>query len=53
MFRQLAHFTDLSLLLLRLMVAVVFVSSGWSHVSGPWFRGPRGIHRTLWNLEVC
>jgi putative oxidoreductase len=30
-----AVFTDLSLLLLRLMVAAVFFSSGWSHVKDP------------------
>jgi len=35
MFPQLAQFTDLSLLLLRLMVAAVFVTSGWSHVRDP------------------
>ena len=35
MFPQLAQFTDLSLLLLRLMVAAVFVTSGWSHVTNP------------------
>ncbi len=33
MFPQLLQFTDLGLLLLRLMVAVVFVTSGWSHVT--------------------
>ena len=33
MFPQLARFTDLGLLLLRLMVASVFVTSGWSHVT--------------------
>ncbi len=32
MFPQLAQFTDFGLLLLRLMVGVVFVSSGWNHV---------------------
>jgi putative oxidoreductase len=32
MFPQLAQFTDLGLLLLRLVVGVVFVSSGWNHV---------------------
>jgi putative oxidoreductase len=37
MFPQLAQFTDFSLLLLRLMVAAVFATSGWSHV-----RDPRG-----------
>jgi putative oxidoreductase len=35
MFPQLAQFTDLSLLLLRLMVAAVFVTSGWTHVKDP------------------
>jgi putative oxidoreductase len=35
MFPQLAQFADLSLLLLRLMVAAVFVTSGWSHVKVP------------------
>jgi putative oxidoreductase len=35
MFPQLAEFTDLSLLLLRLMVATVFVSSGWAHLKNP------------------
>jgi putative oxidoreductase len=35
MFPQLAQFRDLSLLLLRLMVAAVFVTSGWSHVKDP------------------
>ena len=33
MFPQLAEFTDLALLLLRLMVAAVFLASGWGHVS--------------------
>lgn len=33
MFPQLFRFADLSLLLLRLMMGVVFFSSGWSHVS--------------------
>ncbi|HZE70185.1 MAG TPA: hypothetical protein VE135_11755 [Pyrinomonadaceae bacterium] len=35
MFPQLAQLTDLSLLLLRLMAAAVFVTSGWSHVKNP------------------
>jgi len=34
-FPQLAQFTDLGLLLLRLMVAAVFVTSGWGHLSKP------------------
>ncbi len=33
MFPQLAQFTDFGLLALRLMVAAVFVSSGWSHLT--------------------
>jgi putative oxidoreductase len=35
MFPQLARFTDLSLLLMRVMVAVVFVTSGYSHLKDP------------------
>jgi uncharacterized membrane protein YphA (DoxX/SURF4 family) len=35
MFPQLARFTDLSLLLLRLMVATIFVPSGCSDVRDP------------------
>jgi putative oxidoreductase len=35
MFPQLARFTDLSILLLRLMVALVFVTSGYSHLKDP------------------
>lgn len=33
LFPQLARFTDFGLLLLRLMVAVVFLPSGWSHLT--------------------
>jgi putative oxidoreductase len=32
MFPVLARFTDLALLLLRVMVGVVFITGGWSHV---------------------
>src|ERR1043165_537125 len=32
-------FTDAALLLLRLMVAVVFITSGWSHAKDPAGRG--------------
>jgi putative oxidoreductase len=35
MFPHFARFTDLGLLLLRLMIGIVFVSSGWSHVKDP------------------
>jgi putative oxidoreductase len=35
MFPQLAQFTDPSLLLLRLMVAAIFVASGWSDLRDP------------------
>ena len=35
MFPQLARFTDLGLLLMRLMVGLVFVTSGYSHVKDP------------------
>jgi putative oxidoreductase len=33
MFPQLARFTDLGLLLMRLMVASVFITSGWTHAT--------------------
>jgi putative oxidoreductase len=35
MFPQLARFTDAGLLLLRLMVALVFIASGFSHLKNP------------------
>jgi putative oxidoreductase len=35
MFPQLARFTDLGLLLLRLMVGLVFINSGYSHLKDP------------------
>ena len=34
-FPALAQFADLALLLMRLLVAVVFISSGWSHAKDP------------------
>ena len=39
MFPQLYRFTDLGLLLLRLMIGIVFLSSGWNHVKNPAERG--------------
>jgi putative oxidoreductase len=33
MFPQLAHFTDVALLLLRIMIGVVFLTSGWQHLT--------------------
>src|SRR5579872_2612779 len=39
MFPQLARFTDLALLLMRLMVGLVFVTSGYSHLKDPAARG--------------
>jgi putative oxidoreductase len=35
MFPQLFRFTDLGLLLLRLMIGIVFFTSGWSHAKDP------------------
>jgi putative oxidoreductase len=35
MFPELARFTDVTLLLLRVVVGVVFITSGWKHVSNP------------------
>src|SRR3954454_11711675 len=34
-FPQLTRFVDLALLLLRLMVGVVFLTSGWNHLKDP------------------
>ena len=39
MFPQLARFADLGFLLLRLMVGVVFITSGWNHLKDPATRG--------------
>jgi putative oxidoreductase len=38
-FPQLARFTDVALLLLRLMVGIVFVASGYKHLKDPETRG--------------
>jgi len=38
-FPVLAQFADLALLLMRLLVGVVFISSGWSHAKDPVIRG--------------
>src|SRR5213595_1260386 len=35
MFPQLARFTDVALLLLRIMVGIVFITSGWKHFLDP------------------
>jgi len=35
MFQQLAQFTDVALLLLRLIVGIVFINSGWKHLKDP------------------
>ena len=34
-FPQLAHFTDVALLLLRLMIGLVFIVGGWKHLKNP------------------
>ena len=34
-FPQLAHFTDIALLLLRIMIGIVFMTSGWKHLKDP------------------
>lgn len=38
-FPALSQFADLALLLMRLLVGVVFISSGWSHAKDPISRG--------------
>ena len=35
MFPQLVRFTDVALLLLRVMVGLVFITSGWKHLKDP------------------
>jgi putative oxidoreductase len=35
MFPQLARFTDVALLLLRIMIGIVFLTSGWRHLTDP------------------
>jgi putative oxidoreductase len=39
MFPQLGQFTDVVLLLLRVMVGLVFITSGWNHLKDPKARG--------------
>jgi putative oxidoreductase len=34
-FPQLTYFTDVALLLLRVMVGIVFLASGWNHLKDP------------------
>ena len=34
-FPQLAQFTDVALLLMRVMVGLVFITSGWNHLKNP------------------
>ena len=34
-FPQLSQFTDIALLLLRLMVGIIFITSGWKHFRDP------------------
>ncbi|HET9307930.1 MAG TPA: DoxX family protein [Candidatus Sulfotelmatobacter sp.] len=58
MFPQLSRFTDLGLLLLRLMVGLVFVSSGYSHLKDPAERAksigmPKGFTIFLGIAEVA
>jgi len=58
MFPQLSRFTDLGLLLLRLMVGLVFVTSGYSHVKDPAERSksigmPKGFTIFLGIAEVA
>jgi putative oxidoreductase len=48
MFPQLARFTDLGLLLMRLMVGLVFVTSGYNHLKDPTARAKSiGIPRVF------
>ena len=54
----LLRYSDLALLLLRLLVAAVFVTSGWSHTKDPVTRGksigvPPGVTRLLGLAEMA
>ncbi len=58
MFPQLARFTDLGILLMRLMVALVFVTSGYNHLKDPAARAksiemPKGFTIFLGIAEVA
>jgi len=58
MFPQLARFTDLGLLLLRLMVGLVFATSGYNHLKDPEARAksielPKGVTIFLGIAEVA
>lgn len=58
MFPALSHFLDLGLLLLRLMVGLVFVTSGYSHLKDPEARSksigmPKGFTIFLGLAEVA
>ena len=35
LFPELSRFTDVALLLLRVMVGIVFITSGWHHLRDP------------------
>lgn len=57
-FPELAAFTDLALLLLRLMIAAIFGTSGWSHMTEPKQRAESigmspGLTLVLGVLEVA
>jgi hypothetical protein len=51
-FSQLAQFTDVALLLLRVIVGIVFITSGWNHVKDPEARSktlrPAKVLRFFW-----
>ena len=54
----LLQFEDLALLLMRLLVAAIFVTSGWSHVTNPVERGKSielspGVTRGLGLAEIA
>ena len=52
MFPGLADFTDLGLLLMRLMVALVFADSGWNHLKDPQARSQICARDTAGRLET-
>ena len=46
-FAGLAQFSDIALLLMRLMVGIVFITSGWNHAKDPVARG-KSIGQSPW-----
>jgi len=58
MFPQLARFTDVALLLFRILVGIAFMTSGWKHLQDPEARSKdigmsKGLYRFPGVLSPC